>query len=347
MTVPEFVLKGQGDLFGSKVIRIPEAAQYQHIAISGAIGSGKTRYAFLPILQQAIARGDGLLVVDSRNDLTEIVSRLASTARREKDVVVVGVKGFNYNPFAVHMSPVVLAEVFVEAFQKSVDEYFSPTQRRVLSEFFATLLSHLPPHGRRPSTLLDHVQSSEVGNSGHHVVFSVFSQSLQQLAEVEAELCDAVRNVNSSRDLQRNEFASSQLDFRGFGDVIKNNKIVILNFPLYLWGSTARVYCVFTERATLHERIDCTLLGTPRLIPHTVIQFALGDGRESYFWSDIFEKRGKGLSVFERVFRRKYSSRVTIDDLLKLKTGEFVVFSRDDKSQIRLARMRGVPFSYA
>jgi len=88
-------------------------------------------------------------------------------------------------------------------------------------------------------------------------------------------------------------------------------------------------------------------LGTPRLIPHTVIQFALGDGRESYFWSDIFEKRGKGLSVFERVFRRKYSSRVTIDDLLKLKTGEFVVFSRDDKSQIRLARMRGVPFSYA
>ena len=247
-------------------IYIPEKGLYQNILVTGTIGSGKTSSVMYPLLNQIIQSKYpefGMLILDVKGNFFKQVLNYANMYNRLSDILVIGLdSNIKYNPLdKPHLNPSVLAnrlKTILELFSPNNSEsYWLDKVQDLLCE--SIKLCRLYNNGYVTFTEIHNLISFDnYYTSKLEILRKMFLSGILSQKDI--------YNLYSSLSFFENEFTSldertksilksevtritgifvsdyniskifcpnkSEINFKGFNDVINNSKIVVLNMNI-------------------------------------------------------------------------------------------------------------------
>lgn len=148
---------------GPHAVVIPETSRFQHLEILGSSGTGKNYHGLLPMIQQDIARGAGVVVIDPKGAMRRAVTAYAHAAGRDAELRILDLadpgSSDGYNPF-VGDDPALVAERAHAAFYSgdaTPTPFYREGARNLFLLFFSLCrrLESLPTPAQLRSVALD------------------------------------------------------------------------------------------------------------------------------------------------------------------------------------------------
>lgn len=269
----------------NKKIYIKENGLYQNILVTGTIGSGKTSSALYPITEQLInykaenfKEKFAMLILDVKGNYYKQVEKYAKEARREKDLIIIEVGGkYKYNPLdKLEINPQVLANRL-----KNILELFSPNNpesfwldkaEQILAEAIKfcrmynsnyvdfkeihKIIMYKKYYQEKINILKSKFQN---GNLNHKQVYELLS-CIDFLEKEFYSLDDRTKSILKS-EISRitNVFLSNyeisqtfcpsknQINFKGFKEVLKQGKIVVLKMNIAEYKNLSKIIAAYLK----------------------------------------------------------------------------------------------------
>ena len=262
-------------------IYIPEKGLYQNILVTGTIGSGKTSSVMYPLLNQIIQSKYpefGMLILDVKGNFFKQVLNYANMYNRLSDILVIGLdSNIKYNPLdKPHLNPSVLAnrlKTILELFSPNNSEsYWLDKVQDLLCE--SIKLCRLYNNGYVTFTEIHNLISFDnYYTSKLEILRKMFLSGILSQKDI--------YNLYSSLSFFENEFTSldertksilksevtritgifvsdyniskifcpnkSEINFKGFNDVINNSKIVVLNMNIAEYKNLSKVIAAYLK----------------------------------------------------------------------------------------------------
>ena len=268
----------------SKVF-IPESGLYQNFLITGTIGSGKTSSAMYPFTEQLLKYNKyhptekiGMLILDVKGNYYKHIKKVAQKYNIANDLIVLELNSnIFYNPLhKPNLKPQVLADrlktILLLFSENNTESYWIDKAAQIITECIK--LCRLYNNGyvtfielHKLITIPNYYQEKIVllRNLFIHSKFS--SKQIYELNESleffqkEFEQLDSRTKVILISEITRitNTFISDydvmttfcapldKLTFKGFDDVIKNGKIVILNMNISEYNLLSKIIATYLK----------------------------------------------------------------------------------------------------
>ncbi|MEM1724164.1 MAG: type IV secretion system DNA-binding domain-containing protein [Thermoplasmata archaeon] len=272
--------------FNPQWVIVGEKGMYQNFLITGTIGTGKTASAMYPFTKQALfykpydeQNKPGMLVLDVKGNYYEQVVNFAKEAGRLDDVIIIELGGrYKYNPLhKPDMKPLVLANR-----SKTVLSLFSPRGTsdgywldkaelliaeciklcRLYNENYVTFaeINKLVNNRSYLDDKLEYVenlQKAKMLSEKEEEIFETcreyFDNEYRNLSEntlsiIQSVVTQMTQFFYTDPDI-KNTFCPpvSQLNFKGFKDVIDKGKIVILKMNIAEYRNVAKTIAAYMK----------------------------------------------------------------------------------------------------
>ena len=272
------------DLNGNSIF-IPEKSLYQNILITGTIGTGKTSSAMYPFTKQLIEYKSnnskekfGMLILDVKGNYYLQVKAYASMYQRQKDLIVLDLSGnIKFNPLhKPHLKPSVLANrlktILLLFSPNNTESFWLDKVEQILAECIK--LCRLYNNGYvtfeelHNLVVLPNYYEQKIKKLKSLFLQNSFSKEdtynlLSALNFFEKEysiLDDRTKSILKSEVTRiTNLFISDydikkvfcpsidEINFWGFGDVLKKGKIVVLNMNISQYKNLAKTIAAYLK----------------------------------------------------------------------------------------------------
>ena len=269
----------------NKKIYIPEKSLFQNLLITGTIGTGKTSSAMYPFTKQLLKynfqnpdKKLGILLLDVKGNYYKYVTQIAKELNLEKDILEINLNSkVKYNPLdKPYLSPTVLANrlktILLLFSENNSESYWLDKVEQIISE--AIKLCRLYNNGYVSFIELHKlIIEPEYYKSKIEILKKLFYESnfsYKQIYELNTALDFFEKEFNSldSRTLSilkseitriTNVFVSdynvskifcpakSDLNFRGFKDVLSKGKIVVLNLNMAEYQNLSKIIAAYLK----------------------------------------------------------------------------------------------------
>lgn len=282
--VPVFGLLVGKDDNGSNVY-IADKSLYKNILVTGSIGSGKTSSCMYPFTRQLISfeasdfkKKLGFLILDVKGNYYSKVLSFAQEAHRLKDVIVIEVGGFyKYNPLdKPHIPSYVLANrlktILLLFSPNNSESYWIDKSEQVLEclidfcriyndNYVSFQELHLLITDRdyylekckmaRDVFISNGLSKKECYLLHHSLSFlnnDFYSLDDRTFNLIKSEITRITDLFVSDYDVNRTFCPSkSEINFRGFKDVLNKGKIVVLNMNIARFKNLSKVIAAYLK----------------------------------------------------------------------------------------------------
>jgi len=269
----------------NNLVRIPEKSLYQNILITGTIGTGKTSSAMYPFTKQLMEykcnnskEKLGMLILDVKGNYYLQVKKYAYNYQRQKDLIILDLSGnIKYNPLD---KPYLKASVLANRL-KTILLLFSPNNsesfwldkvEQILSECiklcrlynngyvtFEELhnLVVIPNYYEEKIEILRNLflQNNFSTEDVYHLLSSLnfFEKEYSILDERTKSILKSevtrITNLFLSDYEVKEVFCpkKEEINFRGFEDVLKKGKIVVLNLNISEYKNLAKMIAAYLK----------------------------------------------------------------------------------------------------
>ena len=262
-------------------IFIPEKGLFQNILITGTIGTGKTSSAMYPFTEQLIKYDKqkiGMLILDVKGNFYKKVSEICAKYEREDDLLILELGGnIRYNPLhKPNLKPIVLANrlktVLTLFSQNNSDSYWLDKAEEVISECiklcrlynngYVTFLEihkliNFPNYYKEKIDFLRTIFQS--GKLSQNDTYDLLSSL--EFFETEFKLLDqrVLSIIKSEITRITSPFISeltilntfspeeSNLNFKGFSEIINNGKILVLNMKIAEYKNLSKIIAAYLK----------------------------------------------------------------------------------------------------
>ena len=262
-------------------IFIPEKGLFQNILITGTIGTGKTSSAMYPFTEQLIKYDKqkiGMLILDVKGNFYKKVSEICAKYEREDDLLILELGGnIRYNPLhKPNLKPIVLANrlktVLTLFSQNNSDSYWLDKAEEVISECiklcrlynngYVTFLEihkliNFPNYYKEKIDFLRTIFQS--GKLSQNETYDLLSSL--EFFETEFKLLDqrVLSIIKSEITRITSPFISeltilntfsperSNLNFKGFSEIINNGKILVLNMKIAEYKNLSKIIAAYLK----------------------------------------------------------------------------------------------------
>ena len=264
---------------------ISESGLYQNILITGTIGTGKTSSAMYPFTEQLLnykcdsAREKlSMLILDVKGNYLNAVVKFAENSNRLKDLIVIDLSGnVRYNPLdKQNLSPIVLAnrlKTILTLFSPNTSEsYWLDKAEQVLSESikfcrlynnnyvsFAEIhkLIMFPEYYSQKLSIIKNLfKTGAFSNEDSYNLLSCieffekefFSLDSRTLSILKSEI-SRMTNIFVSDYKVSKVFCppKSDVNFKGFKDVLEKGKIVVLNMNIAEYKNLSKIIATYLK----------------------------------------------------------------------------------------------------
>ena len=266
-------------------VYLPEKGLYQNFLITGTIGTGKTSSAMYPFTEQLLKYNSnnpdtklGILLLDVKGNYYNYLIEIAKKYKLEKDVFEVSLhSNIKYNPLhKPYLSPTVLANrlktILLLFSENNSESYWLDKAEQVISE--AIKLCRLYNNGYVTFTELHKlIIEPNYYKSKIEILKKLFYESklsYKQVYNLNTALSFFEKEFNNldSRTLSilkseitriTNLFISdynvsktfcplkSELNFKGFKDVLSKGKIVVLNLNIAEYQNLSKIIATYLK----------------------------------------------------------------------------------------------------
>lgn len=274
------------DVINNKNIYIPESGLYQNFLITGTIGSGKTSSAMYPFTNQLLKFNSnnrkknkiGMLILDVKGNYYRQVLKYSKKYNLEKDIIVIGLNNnVFYNPLhKPYLKPQVLANrlktILLLFSENNTESYWLDKAEEILAEFiklcrlynngyitFSELhnLVTIPNYYKEKIKILKSLFiNGKLTNSQIYELNSCLNFIQNDFENLDSRtksiLISEISRIThifvSDYDIM-STFCSpkDKLSFKGFSDVLKYGKIVILNLNISQYSSLAKIIAAYLK----------------------------------------------------------------------------------------------------
>ena len=266
-------------------VYIPESGLYQNFLITGTIGSGKTSSAMYPFTEQLIKYNSenienkiGMLILDVKGNYYSHVKKLTEKYNLQKDLYVIELQsGITYNPLhKPNLKPIVLAnrlKTILELFSENNQEsYWLDKAEQILSEAikicriyndgyvtFKEIHKIVTTQGyykEKLEILKNKFYSNSLNQEEVYELSSAldfFQKEFEGLDERTLSILKSeitrITNLFISDYSVLKTFSprKEELTFKGFSDVIKNGKIVVLNMNIAEYKNLSKIIAAYLK----------------------------------------------------------------------------------------------------
>jgi len=266
-------------------VYIPEKALYQNVLITGTIGTGKTSSAMYPFCRQLINYKSnnskeklGLLILDVKGNFYKEVINFCKEANRINDLIIISLDGsIRYNPLhKPNLKPHIIAnrlkEILLLFSPNNTESYWLDIVEQAIAEAIKlcrlynngyvtfleihNLLTHHKYYLEKFSILrtmflegrFSKKQSYDLLSSLKFFESDFYSLDSKILSTLKSEVSRITNIFISDYDIQ-NTFCpkESDINFKGFEDVIKNGKIVVLNMNIAEYKNLSKIIAAYLK----------------------------------------------------------------------------------------------------
>jgi len=266
-------------------IILSEKALYQNILVTGTIGTGKTSSAMYPFCNQLInykcdntKEKLGLLILDVKGNFYKQVINFCTQNGRLDDLIVISLDGtIRYNPLdKPNLKPHVLAnrlkEILLLFSPNNTESYWLDIVEQAIAEAIKlcrlynngyvtflelhNLLTHHKYYLEKVSILRKSFLENSLSKSQVHDLLSslkffesdYYSLDPKILSTLKSEIGRITNTFISDYDIV-NTFCpnKSDINFKGFKDVIKNGKIVVLNMNIGEYKNLSKIIAAYLK----------------------------------------------------------------------------------------------------
>lgn len=251
----------------NKEIYVEENGLYQNFLISGTTGSGKTSSAMYPFTKQLIEYCTpkiGMLILDVKGNFHKQVKRFCNIYDRENDLIIIEIGGkYKYNPLhKPNLSPMALANrlktILLLFSENNSDSYWLDKAEQAICEAIKIcrlynnnyvnflelhkIITDKEYYNSKISIIRDLFHKNKLSEKDSYDILTAlnfFEKEFNNLdprvlSILKSEITRITNLFISDLDIL-NTFCSKNiedLNFTGFNEVIKNNKIVVLNINI-------------------------------------------------------------------------------------------------------------------
>lgn len=295
-------------------VQICEKGLYQNILITGTIGTGKTSSAMYPFTKQILQyqannqnEKIAMLVLDVKGNYYQEVLKYANEFNRLHDIILIDLSGhFKYNPLdKPDLQPIVLAnrlKTILTIFSPNNSEsYWLDVSEQILAEcikfcrlYNSNYVSFSEIHklimfpeyySEKIKVVKDLFQKGNFDNTQVYNLLSCidffekefYSLDSRTVAILKSEI-SRITNIFVSDYNVSQTFCpdKTNINFRGFEDVLDNGKIVVLNMNIAEYKNLSRLIATYLKLDFQTEVLS--RLGNNKLI------------RKSVFISDEYQE---------------------------------------------------------
>ncbi len=276
------IIIGKSDKINTPVF-IPEKGLYQNILITGAIGSGKTSSAMYPITKQLISfnycnNKMGMLILDVKGNYHSEVLKYAKLFNRENDFITIQIGGkFKYNPLdKPNLKPLVLANhlktILLLFSPNNSESYWLDKCETILAEaiklcrlYNNNYVTFIELHkiitdknyynskvlilkNKFISHKLNKKQISDLLSALKFFENEFYSLDDRTINILKSEITRITNCFVSDNDISKTFCPSrSEINFKGFHDVINSGKIVVLNMNINEYKNLSRIIAAYLK----------------------------------------------------------------------------------------------------
>ena len=266
-------------------VYVPEKGLYQNFLITGTIGTGKTSSAMYPFTEQLLKYNSfhpdkklGILLLDVKGNYCQYLTETAKKYKLEKDVLEISLhSNIKYNPLhKPYLSPAVLANrlktILLLFSENNSESYWLDKVEQILAE--AIKLCRLYNHGYVTFTELHKlIMEPDYYKSKIEILKKLFYESnfsYKQVYDLNTALSFFEKEFHhlDSRTLSilkseitriTNLFISdyavsqtfcpskSELNFKGFKEVLSKGKIVVLNMNIAEYQNLSKLIAAYLK----------------------------------------------------------------------------------------------------
>ena len=266
-------------------VKIPEKSLYQNILITGTIGTGKTSSAMYPFTKQLMEYKSnianeklGMLILDVKGNYYLQVKKYAKIYEREQDLIILDLSGnIKYNPLhKPHLKASVLANrlktILLLFSPNNTESFWLDKVEQILSECIK--LCRLYNNGyvtfeelhnlvvipnyyeEKIKTLRDlFLQNNFSTEDTYHLLsalnffekeYSILDERTKSILKSEVT---RITNLFLSDYEVKKVFCpkKEEINFFGFGDVLKKGKIVVLNLNISEYKNLAKMIAAYLK----------------------------------------------------------------------------------------------------
>ena len=266
-------------------VKIPEKSLYQNILITGTIGTGKTSSAMYPFTKQLMEYKSnitneklGMLILDVKGNYYLQVKKYANIYEREQDLIILDLSGnIKYNPLhKPHLKASVLANrlktILLLFSPNNTESFWLDKVEQILSECIK--LCRLYNNGyvtfeelhnlvvipnyyeEKIKTLRDlFLQNNFSTEDTYHLLsalnffekeYSILDERTKSILKSEVT---RITNLFLSDYEVKKVFCpkKEEINFFGFGDVLKKGKIVVLNLNISEYKNLAKMIAAYLK----------------------------------------------------------------------------------------------------
>jgi len=266
-------------------IILSEKALYQNILVTGTIGTGKTSSAMYPFCNQLInykcdntKEKLGLLILDVKGNFYKQVINFCTQNGRLDDLIVISLDGtIRYNPLdkpnlKPHVLAIRLKEILLLFSPNNTESYWLDIVEQAIAEAIKlcrlynngyvtflelhNLLTHHKYYLEKVSILRKSFLENSLSKSQVHDLLSslkffesdYYSLDPKILSTLKSEIGRITNTFISDYDIV-NTFCpnKSDINFKGFKDVIKNGKIVVLNMNIGEYKNLSKIIAAYLK----------------------------------------------------------------------------------------------------
>ena len=266
-------------------IYLPEKSLFQNILVTGTIGTGKTSSSMYPFARQLIGyKADnerenlGMLILDVKGNFYKQVCVYADEFNRLDDLYVIELGGgITYNPLdKPDLKPSVLAnrlKTILTLFSPNNSEsYWLDKAEEVLTECIK--LCRMYNNGYVTFTEIHKLVNSpnyynekieclrtlfQSGNFNHSEIYELHSSlsffenefknlDSRVLSILKSEISRMTNIFMSDYDIQKTFCPEREaINFKGFKDIIRNGKIVVLNMNIAMYKNLSKLIAAYLK----------------------------------------------------------------------------------------------------
>lgn len=275
---------GLDEKTNSKVF-IPESGLYQNFLITGTIGSGKTSSAMYPFTEQLLKYNKyhptekiGMLILDVKGNYYKHIKKIAQKYNIDNDLIVLELNSdIFYNPLhKPNLKPQVLADrlktILLLFSENNTESYWIDKATQIIAECiklcrlynngYVTFIElhkliTIPNYYQEKIALLRNLfihskfNSKQIYELNESLEF--FQKEFEQLDNrtkgiLISEITRITNTFISDYDIMTTFCAPlDKLTFKGFNDVIKNGKIVILNMNISEYNLLSKIIATYLK----------------------------------------------------------------------------------------------------
>ena len=266
-------------------VKIPEKSLYQNILITGTIGTGKTSSAMYPFTKQLMEYKSnitneklGMLILDVKGNYYLQVKKYANIYEREQDLIILDLSGnIKYNPLhKPHLKASVLANrlktILLLFSPNNTESFWLDKVEQILSECiklcrlynngyvtFEELhnLVVIPNYYEEKIKILRELflQNNFSTEDTYHLLsalnffekeYSILDERTKSILKSEVT---RITNLFLSDYEVKKVFCpkKEEINFFGFGDVLKKGKIVVLNLNISEYKNLAKMIAAYLK----------------------------------------------------------------------------------------------------